>query len=301
MTPWGCDAPSGTERRCSYTRTNVQDRVKGPFPCLTYQDAPRFARQKGVSWKYYSPPVHGGSGAYWNPFEAIKAVRYSSEWRTKSPGMPIFNDISNGTLPEVSWIIADNPNSDHPSHPIPARHGWQASSTRSAKSYWSSSAIVVLWDDWGGFYDHEPPPFFDQWGGLGFRVPMIVISPYARGGGDSELRFAHAVRVRQHPALRRRYVTTWARSATPTSARRASLIASTSRIARERSKHPGEIFTRVLPSPAAVELTRRYRIIWIANTGTSEMVERSRRQKANLDAGRSRAVTRRVLRQQHDG
>ena len=45
-------------------------------------------------------------------------------------------------------------------------------------SYWNSTAIVVVWDDWGGYYDHEPPPFFDDAGGLGFRVPLLVASPY---------------------------------------------------------------------------------------------------------------------------
>ena len=43
-----------------------------------------------------------------------------------------------------------------------------------------------MWDDWGGFYDHEPPPFFDNWGGLGFRVPMLVVSAYARMGSGSQ-------------------------------------------------------------------------------------------------------------------
>ncbi len=47
-------------------------------------------------------------------------------------------------------------------------------------------AIVVVWDDWGGFYDHVPPPLIDQWGGLGFRVPMLVISPYAAIGSGSQ-------------------------------------------------------------------------------------------------------------------
>ncbi len=44
--------------------------------------------------------------------------------------------------------------------------------------YWKTCAIVVLWDDWGGFYDHVPPPLYDQQGGLGFRFPMLIISPY---------------------------------------------------------------------------------------------------------------------------
>ncbi|MBV8067386.1 MAG: hypothetical protein JO113_05390, partial [Candidatus Eremiobacteraeota bacterium] len=49
-------------------------------------------------------------------------------------------------------------------------------------AYWSSSVIIVVWDDWGGFYDNVPPPFQDKWGGLGFRVPMLVVSPYAVTG-----------------------------------------------------------------------------------------------------------------------
>ena len=51
-------------------------------------------------------------------------------------------------------------------------------------TYWQTTAIIVVWDDWGGFYDHVPPPFQDHYGGLGFRVPMIVVSPYALGGGS---------------------------------------------------------------------------------------------------------------------
>jgi phospholipase C len=99
--------------------------------------------------------------------------------------MQIFDDISNGSLPQVSWIIADSQNSDHPSNHSDTGPSWVASIVNAIgqSQYWSSSAVIVTWDDWGGFYDHEPPPFFDQWGGLGFRVPMIVISPYALGGG----------------------------------------------------------------------------------------------------------------------
>ena len=71
-------------------------------------------------------------------------------------------------------------------------------STRSAKSkYWNSTAIFVVWDDWGGWYDHVPPPQPD-FRGLGMRVPCIIISPYAE-----RLRLAHAIRVRQRAEVRR--------------------------------------------------------------------------------------------------
>jgi phospholipase C len=149
----------------------------------------------GVSWKYYSPPVVGGSGALWNAFDAIKAVRNGSEWgvNVTDSDTQIFTDISNGALPAVSWVIPDRDNSDHPESPSYNGPSWVASVVNAVgqSSYWQNSAVIVLWDDWGGFYDHVPPKFFDQWGGLGFRVPMIVISPYALGGSSSSPYVSH--------------------------------------------------------------------------------------------------------------
>ena len=72
--------------------------------------------------------------------------------------------------------------SDHPGGHHDTGPSWVASIVNAIgeSSYWNTTAIVVVWDDWGGFYDHVPPPFFDTWGGLGFRVPMLLASPYAR-------------------------------------------------------------------------------------------------------------------------
>jgi phospholipase C len=103
------------------------------------------------------------------------------------PDTNIFKDIQAGHLPAVSWITPNGPNSDHPAEQIngvktddgPA---WVASIVNAVgeSKYWKSSAIVVLWDDWGGFFDHVPPPIYDTQGGLGFRFPMIIISPYVQ-------------------------------------------------------------------------------------------------------------------------
>jgi len=97
-------------------------------------------------------------------------------------------DISNEALPAVSWIVPDRQNSDHPGAGSDTGPSWVASIVNAVgqSSYWSSTAIVVVWDDWGGFYDHVPPPFQDDWGGLGFRVPMLVVSPYAKQGQSSQ-------------------------------------------------------------------------------------------------------------------
>ena len=88
------------------------------------------------------------------------------------------------------WVIPDRPTSDHPDPGPDGDTGpsWVASLVNAVgeSSYWKSSAIVVVWDDWGGFYDHVAPPLTDHWGGLGFRVPMLVISPYAVKGSGSK-------------------------------------------------------------------------------------------------------------------
>jgi phospholipase C len=203
--PWGCDSPAGTltsllvwaSSKLSYEGN------KGPFPCSnkfpgsgsSYATLRDLLDAKSVSWKYYSPPVKNGVGGYWNAFDTIAPVRYGSEWGTNvTTAEPfqneIFDDISSGTLPAVSWLIPDESGSDHPGAGNTKDVGpdWVASVVNAVgeSSYWNSTAIIVVWDDWGGFYDHVPPPFFDNWGGLGFRVPMLLVSAYARQGTGSQ-------------------------------------------------------------------------------------------------------------------
>jgi len=189
--PWGCDSPPGTRTSILHYISPGLFRYKahkGPFPCLTYQTMRDLLDAQKVSWKYYSPPVQGGTGNMWNAFDAIKAVRDGPEWgvNVTDTNTQIFTDITNGALPAVSWVIPDGEDSDHPGKYGDNGPSWVASVVNAVgqSSYWSSSAIIVVWDDWGGFYDHVPPPLQDNWGGLGFRVPMIVISPYALGGGS---------------------------------------------------------------------------------------------------------------------
>jgi phospholipase C len=191
VVPWGCDAPPGTRTSVlRYLHAGVfkYNSHTGPFPCLTYQTMRDLLDAKSISWKYYSPPVQGGTGSMWNAFDAIEAVRDGPEWNTNIsvPETNIFADISGGALPAVSWVIPDGADSDHPGQKGgDTGPSWVASVVNAIgqSSYWSTSAIIVVWDDWGGFYDNVAPPFQDHWGGLGFRVPMIVLSPYALGGG----------------------------------------------------------------------------------------------------------------------
>jgi phospholipase C len=198
FTNWGCDAnPSTTTSITQWSGTYpIPIDTAGPFPCFTYQTLRDLLDNNGVSWKYYAPPpTPATAGTLWNAFLAIDAVYHSSEWGTKVvwPQTNVLKDIKNGKLPAVSWVIPDQPHSDHPNGKGSPDEGpsWIASVVNKIgnSSYWNSTAIIVLWDDWGGFYDHEPPPFLDHAGGLGMRVPMIVVSPYVAAGTISHTQY----------------------------------------------------------------------------------------------------------------
>jgi phospholipase C len=187
---WGCDAPAGTHTSLiSYG--GAYRPGKGPFPCtknfsLSYPTMRDLLDAKSVSWKYYVPsPCCKTNGRLFTAYDVIAAVRYGQEWKTNisSPETNIFNDISGGTLPAVSWVIPDSGNSDHPGEKVDNGPSWVSSVVDAIgqSPYWNSTAIVVLWDDWGGLYDNLNPQQVG-YGGLGFRVPAIVISAYAKAG-----------------------------------------------------------------------------------------------------------------------
>ena len=187
--PWGCDAPPGVATSL-LTSSGQYLGNQGPSPCFTYNTMRDLLDAKGVSWKYYTPTITTHGGDLWNAFDAIKAVRYGSEWTANisSPETNIFKDISGNALPAVSWVIPDGQNSDHPAQQTwgikkDTGPSWVASIVNAIgqSQYWNSTAIVVVWDDWGGFYDHVAPPQLD-YTGLGFRVPLLVVSPYAKPG-----------------------------------------------------------------------------------------------------------------------
>jgi phospholipase C len=179
--PWGCDAPSHTR---SFTLSVKRvERFNGPFPC--FSDFPTIADTLDaayVSWKYYAPSLRHIGGQVWSEFSSIRSVRYGPDWSNViSPQTRILRDASKGTLADVSWVVPDWQDSDHTGNGYDRGPSWVASIVNAIgrSAYWKSTAIVVVWDDWGGWYDNVPPPQLD-FRGLGIRVPCIVISPYAR-------------------------------------------------------------------------------------------------------------------------
>ena len=185
--PWGCDAAPGTQTQVLGPGGSL---VPGPFPCFTYDTLATRLDNAHVTWKYYSPSPLAQSrffdtgGALWSAYDASAQVRCGRDWSRNviSPNTQILNDIAAGKLPAVSWVAPTFLESDHPrSLSSTAGPDWVGGIVNAIGSSpeWNSTAVFILWDDWGGWYDHVPPPQLDSIG-LGFRVPAIVVSPYAR-------------------------------------------------------------------------------------------------------------------------
>ncbi|MFY9720326.1 MAG: alkaline phosphatase family protein, partial [Candidatus Cybelea sp.] len=183
--PDDCDSPPGT-RSSTINRHRRESRFTGPFPCFNeFRTMAQDLDTAGVSWKYYVTKVL--DAGLWEPFEAIKYVRYGNDWHQDiiAPQTLILTDPADGKLAQVSWVSPSKQDSDHPGGQGHRAQGplWVASIVNAIgeSSYWNSTAIIVVWDDWGGFYDNVPPPQLD-FRGLGIRVPCLIISPYAKRG-----------------------------------------------------------------------------------------------------------------------
>lgn len=202
--PWGCDA-QGNEMTTllQYGQTNPPHfsratglETPGPFPCFFYTTAASRLDAAKVSWAYYAPAI-GGRSAIWSAFDAIWPVRYGEDWyrNVKSPETRIFNDIATHKLPAVAWVVPSLLNSDHAGSLSATGPDWVGSIVNALgeSRYWKTTAIVVMWDEWGGWFDHVRPPQYPDprthaFEGLGFRVPALVISPYAKAGYISHKR-----------------------------------------------------------------------------------------------------------------
>ncbi len=162
----------------------------------------RFTGQD-ITWKYYvetQPDQSSGCSlnahlsqlacpdpkilTLWNPMPGFKAIRDSKSSMSRLVSADdYYSDLKQGTLPQVSWIIPDFQDSEHPPEPL-AQGMWYVTRLVNAlmeSPYWKNTVIFISWDDYGGFFDHVPPPEVDAYG-YGPRVPNIVISPYAKAG-----------------------------------------------------------------------------------------------------------------------
>jgi phospholipase C len=170
-------------------------------PIYAWTDLTYLLHKNSVSWGYYvvtgtEPDCENDSAiscapvrqkastpGIWNPLPYFDTVRNDGQLSNIQTVENFYTAAKRGTLPAVSWVVPSGAVSEHPPSPVSFGQTYVTSLVNAVmrSKDWSSTAIFLAWDDWGGFYDHVAPPTVDQ-NGYGLRVPAIVISPYARRG-----------------------------------------------------------------------------------------------------------------------
>jgi phospholipase C len=191
---WGCGG-AGDE-----VGTIRKDRKNAGFqaPCFDYQTLGDELDRAGLTWRFYTSKYDAPSsdgGAYWSGYQAVKHIYEGPDWISDviTPQTRFLNDVRAGKLANFTWITPLCMNSDHVNCGGGYGPSWVTSLVDAVgkSKFWNSTAIFVQWDDWGGLYDHVPPPHED-YDGLGFRVPLLVISPYAKHDHVSRVQYETA-------------------------------------------------------------------------------------------------------------
>jgi phospholipase C len=186
---------------------------------------PEQLEARGISWKVYTSPDNYAPEAIGDPPFHFFAQNFDDpNLGAKAFGnaypQQLQQDAANGTLPQVSWVYAPVTMSEHPPAPVNSGEGTTSTVLQALlanPALWAKTVLFVTWDENGGFYDHvapptPPPDVHGEWLsvatlpdacegirgpiGLGFRVPMLVCSPFSRGGLVCPDRFDHTSMLR---------------------------------------------------------------------------------------------------------
>ena len=144
-----------------------------------------------MTWKFYGSTLPPAIGEVWSMLDAISHIRNTPAWSAQVVDASQFDsDVDNGTLANVVFLVDQDLASEHPPLNICTGENWTVghlNHVMAKPELWARTAILMTYDDFGGWYDHVPPPV--QYGcddvtpyGLGFRLPLIIVSPYAKPG-----------------------------------------------------------------------------------------------------------------------
>src|ERR1700722_6400940 len=190
---WGCDGGASDT-----VLTLPQQRPYGPpqLACFDYQTLGDELDKAGLSWRFYTSNINSSDGGgEWSAYQAVKHIRYGPDWGNDviTPATKIYDDVKNGTLANVTWVTPSCKNSDHVNCGGKTGPHWVSTigNAIGQSQFWDTTTVFVIWDDWGGLYDHVAPILKD-YDGIGFRVPMLVISPYAKQNYVSHVQYESA-------------------------------------------------------------------------------------------------------------
>ncbi len=185
---WGCEGgPSDTIPTLDKNR-----KIGAPIGvCFNNPTIGSEADGAGVSWRFYAGATNG-DGGLWSSYQAISPIYHGPDWSADviSPPAQFLTDVGGGTLANVTWITPTFETSDHPGAEASKGPAWVASIVDAigASKFWKSTAIFIIWDDWGGMFD-PVKPIYKDYDGLGFRVPLLVVSPYAKQGKVTHVQY----------------------------------------------------------------------------------------------------------------
>ncbi len=177
---WGCGGG-----KTDMVQTIQKNRTYGADqrPCFNYETLGDELDTAGLTWRFYTNRYRVPFGGLWSGYQAVRHIFRGPDWKKDviTPQSRFLTDVKAGNLASFTWITPECANSDHPSCGGGGGPSWVSSIVNAVgeSKFWDSTAIFVQWDDWGGFYDPVPPPH-KGYDGLGFRVGLIVISPYAK-------------------------------------------------------------------------------------------------------------------------
>jgi phospholipase C len=189
---WGC--PGGSTDKVP---TITKDRTYGEpqVACFNYQtlgDEFDTAKRK---WRFYTSKYTIPYGGFWSAYQAIEHIYDGPDWKKDiiAPQKRFLTDVAAGRLASFTWITPTCEDSDHMDCGGGFGPSWVSSVVNAVgeSKFWDSTAIFVQWDDWGGLYDPVAPPH-KGYDGLGFRVGLIVISPYAKQNYVSHVQYETA-------------------------------------------------------------------------------------------------------------
>jgi len=216
----GCGSPAGTTIAVigpGGENSTIYPRI---YPCFEHPTMADLFDSAGVSWRYYT----AGPNSIWTAPNAIQHLCVpnastggactGSDWNNDVILTPsrVLTDIRSCSLQQVSWVIPTGQNSDHADINNGGGPSWVASIVNAVGTepkctdgevYWNNTAILITWDDWGGWYDHEAPAFLGFPQGdyqSGFRVPFLAVSAYTPTGyvDNNRLDFGSILRFIQY-------------------------------------------------------------------------------------------------------
>ncbi len=188
---WGCEGGSQDT-----LATLTDERTYGPsiVACLDDPTLAGEADRAGISWRFYTGAINH-DGGLWSSYQADRRIYEGPDWKADvvNPPSRFLTDVAAGKMADVTWISPTYENSDHPGLNASGGPAWVASLVDAIgeSKFWKTTAIFVLWDDWGGWFDPVKPVYVD-YDGLGFRVPLLIVSPYARRGYVSHVQYETA-------------------------------------------------------------------------------------------------------------